>query len=112
MEELKNWATEFQDAPLENCPIRTTMRAIQGKWGLLVVASLMSGPKRTTVLLESIPDISAKVLTDTVKHLETEGILTRTVYPSVPPKVEYALTQKGYALTPLLEAMVQWSTLT
>jgi len=91
------------------CPTRLVLNRIADKWTVLVVSSLNSGTKRFSVLQREIGGVSQKMLTQTLRGLERDGLLTRTIYPSVPPKVEYSLTPLGYTLFGLLEAIRIWS---
>lgn len=90
------------------CPVERTLRIIGGKWTLLVLRDLFTGTKRFGELLQSLEGVSPKTLSDRLKELEGEGIITKTVYPEVPPRVEYALTAKGQSLWDILEAMRSW----
>lgn len=94
---------------LPACPWATAIRLIGSKWKLFILRDLMLyGTCRFSGLMRSIPGISSKVLTDNLRQLETDGILIRTVYPTVPPKVEYTLTGLGESLRPLLDTMGEW----
>lgn len=92
----------------EGCPVEATLRVIGGKWTLLILRDLAEGPRRFSELQKSLGSVSPKCLSDRLKELEREGILTRTVYPEVPPRVEYALTEKGQALGSIIAAMREW----
>ena len=89
------------------CPVATTV-ALIGKWKLLIMRNLLSRPWRFNELKKDLEGISQKVLTDSLRSMEADGLLTRTVYPEVPPRVEYTLTELGYSLRPILEAMRVW----
>jgi DNA-binding HxlR family transcriptional regulator len=91
------------------CPTRLVLNRIADKWTVLVVSSLQTGTKRFGVLKREIGGISQKMLTQTLRGLERDGLITRTIYPTVPPKVEYALTPLGRTLVGLLEAIREWS---
>lgn len=93
---------------LTDCPVARTLRIIGGKWTLLVLRDLFTGKKRFGELMTSLGGVSPKTLSERLKELEGEGIITKTVYPEVPPRVEYALTAKGQSLHDILEAMRQW----
>lgn len=95
-------------AELPECPVATAVQLIGNKWKLLILRNLMSRPWRFNELLKSLPGLSQKVLTDNLRAMENDGIITRTVYPEVPPRVEYALTPLGYSLKPVLDAMQSW----
>lgn len=90
------------------CPVATTVALIGSKWKLLIMRNLLSRPWRFNELKKDLEGISQKVLTDSLRSMETDGLLTRTVYPEVPPRVEYTLTELGYSLRPILEAMRVW----
>lgn len=90
------------------CPVATTVALIGSKWKLLIVRDLLSRPWRFNELKKDLDGISQKVLTDSLRSMEADGLLTRTVYPEVPPRVEYTLTELGCSLHPILEAMRVW----
>ena len=90
------------------CPVATTVALIGSKWKLLIMRNLLSCPWRFNELKKDLEGISQKVLTDSLRSMEADGLLTRTVYPEVPPRVEYTLTELGYSLRPILEAMRVW----
>ena len=90
------------------CPVATTVALIGSKWKLLIIRNLLSRPWRFNELKKDLEGISQKVLTDSLRSMEADGLLTRTVYPEVPPRVEYTLTELGYSLRPILEAMRVW----
>nr|WP_325211649.1 helix-turn-helix domain-containing protein [uncultured Oscillibacter sp.] len=93
---------------LPACPVETTLTLISDKWKVLILRDLLSGTKRFGELKKSIGGVSQKVLTAQLRQMESSGLLTRTVYPEVPPRVEYALTELGYSLKPVLDAMWSW----
>ncbi len=93
---------------LPNCPVATTVQLIGNKWKLLILRNLMTRPWRFNEMLRSIPGISQKVLTDNLRQLEKDGIITRTVFPEVPPRVEYALSELGNSMRPIIDAMQAW----
>ena len=90
------------------CPVETTLTLISDKWKVLVLRDLLSGTKRFGELKKSIGGVSQKVLTTQLRQMEDSGLLNRTVYPEVPPRVEYTLTELGYSLEPVLNAMRIW----
>ena len=90
------------------CPVATTVALIGSKWKLLIMRNQLSRPWRFNELKKDLEGISQKVLTDSLRSMEADGLLTRTVYPEVPPRVEYTLTELGYSLRPILEAMRVW----
>ena len=83
---------------------------IGSKWNLLIMRNLMSRPWRFNELKKDLEGISQKVLTDSLRSMETDGIITRTVYPEVPPRVEYALSELGESMRPIIKAMEVWGT--
>lgn len=93
---------------LPACPVETTLTLISDKWKVLVLRDLMPGTKRFGELKKSIGTVSQKVLTAQLREMEQSGLLTRTVYPEVPPRVEYTLTELGRSLKPILDAMYSW----
>ena len=93
---------------LPDCPVATTVELIGNKWKLLIIRNLLIRPWRFNELKKDLAGISQKVLTDNLRSLESNGIITRTVYPEVPPRVEYALSELGETLRPILEAMAEW----
>lgn len=93
---------------LPACPVETTLSIIGNKWKVLILRDLMPGTKRFGELKKSIGNVSQKVLTAQLRAMETDGLLTRTVYAEVPPRVEYTLTDLGISLNPILNAMQTW----
>ena len=93
---------------LPDCPVATTVQLIGNKWKLLILRNLLARPWRFNEMLHSIPGISQKVLTDNLRALENDGIITRTVFPEVPPRVEYALSELGATMRPIIDAMQAW----
>jgi DNA-binding HxlR family transcriptional regulator len=91
------------------CPTRLVLDRIADKWTVLVVSALQSETKRFSVLRREVGGVSQKMLTQTLRGLERDGLVTRTVYPTVPPKVEYALTPLGYTLVKLLDDIRVWA---
>lgn len=92
------------------CPVATTVQLIGSKWKLLILRNLFMRPWRFNELRKDLEGISQKVLTDSLRTLEEDGIITRTVYPEVPPRVEYALSPLGQSMKPILDAMEEWGT--
>ena len=86
----------------------TTVQLIGNKWKLLIIRNLLDRPWRFNELHRSLEGVSQKVLTDSLRSMEADGIITRTVYPEVPPRVEYALSELGRSLRPILDAMKAW----
>lgn len=95
---------------LPDCPVETTLMLISDRWKVLIIRDLMEGTKRFGELKKSIGSISQKVLTSNLRSMEESGLVSRKVYPEVPPRVEYTLTDTGYSLKPVLDAMVAWGT--
>lgn len=92
------------------CPVETTLMLISDRWKVLIIRDLLDGTKRFGELKRSVGNISQKVLTANLRAMEESGLLTRKVYPEVPPRVEYTLTETGYSLKPILDAMKEWGT--
>ena len=95
---------------LPECPVATTVQLIGSKWKLLIMRNLLSRPWRFNELKKDLDGISQKVLTDSLRSMEEAGIITTTVYPEVPPRVEYALSEIGESMRPILNAMQEWGT--
>lgn len=93
---------------LPACPVETTLTLIGDKWKVFILRDLLTGTKRFGELKKSIGNVSQKVLTAQLRAMENSGLLTRTVYAEVPPKVEYTLTELGQSLHPILDAMRDW----
>lgn len=93
---------------LPACPVATTVQLIGNKWKLLIIRNLMMRSWRFNELQRSLEGISQKVLTDSLRAMEKDGIVTRTVYPEAPPRVEYALSGLGESMRPILDSMAQW----
>ena len=93
---------------LPACPVETTLMMIGDKWKVLILRDLMPGTKRFGELKKSIGSVSQKVLTAQLRDMEAKGLVIRTVYAEVPPRVEYTLTELGYSLKPILDAMWVW----
>ncbi len=93
-----------------NCPVSATLRLIGGKYKALILWHLMGQTMRFSQLGRLVPEATPKMLTQQLRELEGDELVSRTVYPVVPPKVEYALTGKGESLRPILEAMFAWGT--
>ena len=93
---------------LPACPVETTLTLIGDKWKVLILRDLMPGTKRFGELRKSVGDVSQKVLTAQLRDMEKSGLVHREVYAEVPPRVEYTLTELGYSLKPILDAMWSW----
>jgi len=100
---------EIQSATVPDCPIRNVISHITDKWSLLVLYTLEKNEVlRFKDLWRQIPDISQKMLTSTLRHLENDGIVVREVFSEVPPRVEYRLSERGQSLMPHLDALISW----
>ena len=95
---------------LPACPVELTLLLISNKWKVLIIRDLLDGTKRFSELKKSINNVSQKVLTSNLREMEENDLLTRKVYPEVPPRVEYTLTDIGYSLKTLLDDMDKWGT--
>ena len=95
---------------LPDCPVATTVSLIGSKWKLLIMRNLLVRPWRFNELQKRLEGISQKVLTDSLRSMEEDGIITRTVFPEVPPRVEYALSELGESMRPILKSMEAWGT--
>jgi len=95
---------------LPACPVETTLMLISDRWKVLIIRDLLDGTKLFGELKRSVGNVSQKVLTANLRAMEESGLLTRTVYAEVPPRVEYTLTETGYSLKPVLDAMMAWGT--
>ena len=107
--EKHNESTSQSTAPnLPACPVETTLTLISDKWKVLILRDLLTRTKRFGELRKSIGTVSQKVLTSQLRQMEESGLLTRKVYAEVPPRVEYTLTELGYSLKPIMDAMWAW----
>lgn len=93
---------------LPECPVATTVQIIGSKWKLLIIRNLLDRPWRFNELKKNLIGISQKVLTDSLRSMEDDGIITRTVYAEVPPRVEYSLSELGETMRPILDSMKDW----
>lgn len=101
---------EERNSIIEICPVRNVIARFGNKWALLVVLVLSEHEKvRFNELCRLIPDVSSRVLSGTLKTLEADALVSRTVYPVVPPKVEYRLTELGRSLVPLIAQLTEWA---
>lgn len=106
--DIKEKLKKFSD--IESCPIRNIISRFSGKWSMLVLCILAEAPAvRFNTLGRSIPDISPKVLSETLKSLESDGLISRKVYPEVPPRVEYSMTDLGLSLMPHITSLIGWA---
>ncbi len=90
------------------CPLNATLTAVGGKWSMICLYLINSEKRRFNELRRLMPEISHKVLTETLRGLEQEGLISRTLYAEVPPKVEYSITSYGETLRPLMKAVISW----
>ena len=97
--------TMIKKEELPDCPVATTVQLIGNKWKLLIIRNLLKRPWRFNELRKDLDGISQKVLTESLRSMESDGIITRTVYPEVPPRVEYSLSELGESMRPILDAM-------
>jgi len=103
-ENLKNFTH------IDNCPIRNVVARFSGKWAVLVLCVLAENETtRFNAIGKAIPDISPKVLSDTLKNLEADGLISRRIYAEIPPKVEYSLTDLAKSLMPKLYGVIEWA---
>ncbi len=93
---------------LPACPVELTVGLIGDKWKILIIRDLLTGTKRFGELKKSLNNITQKVLTNKLREMEASGLVKRKVYPEVPPRVEYSLTDTGLSLKPILDSMVEW----
>ena len=98
----------MESSALPACPVETTLTLIGDKWKVLILRDLLPGTKRFGELKKSIGRVSQKVLTDSLRSMEADGLVVRTVYAEVPPRVEYSLTELGKSLKPILDSMWAW----
>ena len=90
------------------CPVATTVQLISSKWKILIIRNLLQRPWRFNEMQKSLVGISHKVLTDSLRSMEADGIIIRTAYPEVPPRVEYSLSELGESMRPIIGSMEQW----
>ena len=93
---------------LPDCPVATTVQLLGSKWKLLILRNLLARPWRFNELRRDLEGISQKVLTDSLRSLEEDGIITRSVYPEVPPRVEYAMSELGESMRPIIDSMAEF----
>jgi DNA-binding HxlR family transcriptional regulator len=108
---MKMIRNQVVDPLFPQCPVRNVLSRIGDRWSLLVLLALHEKAEamRFSDLCKAIPDVSQKMLTSTLRKLEADDLLSRTIYPEVPPRVEYKLTKRGKTLIPLLNQLVDWS---
>jgi len=94
---------------LPSCPVQITLSLIDNKWKALIIGELLfEGTQRFGALKRSLPGISQKVLTENLRSMEVHGLINRKVFAEVPPRVEYSLTELGFSLKPIIDAMMEW----
>ena len=99
----------LEDRPTANCPVERALLVLEGRWSVLIIRELLLGPKRFGELRAALGMSSPKTLTERLRILEHHGVLTRTIYAEVPPRVVYELTDRGRGLRSVLDAMAVWS---
>ena len=92
-----------------NCPVGYTMNIIGGKWKPSIIHRIRTDRNRYSLLLKSIPEISKQTLTNQLRELEADGVISRIIFPEIPPRVEYSITEFGATLLPIIESMYQWA---
>ncbi len=104
-------SVDSSDLLAPNCPIRNVLSRVGDKWSLLVMTTLMehSAPMRFSAIRRAVPDISQKVLTTTLRHLEEDLFVERMVYAEVPPRVEYRMLERGESFMAACQPMIQWA---
>ena len=95
--------------PHDSCPVREVLNRVGDKWSVFIVGLLADGPKRFSELRRTIEGISQRMLTLTLRGLERDGLVTRTVYPTIPPRVEYQLTELGRTLRKPIQSLAKWA---
>jgi DNA-binding HxlR family transcriptional regulator len=108
---MRNQQDKVKPHAGEFCPTAATIAAIGGRWKVVILWCLIGGKLRFSELLRKVPGISQKMLTEQLRELERHGLVTRTVYAEVPPRVEYAATPLGESLRPVITAMAEWGRL-
>ena len=101
MERINGWN-------VENCPVTATMGVIGGKWKILIIFMIYNEVNRFGKMSMMLKDISKQMLTTQLRELESDGIIKRIIYPEIPPRVEYFLTEKGKSLLPIIDLMKEW----
>jgi DNA-binding HxlR family transcriptional regulator len=104
---LDAWRARYPD--FANCPVRTVLDRISGKWHTLLLVALAEGPLRFGELRRGLPDISQRMLTQSLRELQRDGLVARRVYPTAPPSVDYRLTDLGRSLLTPLSALIRWA---
>ncbi|WP_420842246.1 winged helix-turn-helix transcriptional regulator [Devosia lacusdianchii] len=111
MQEADRFVTKWneQDGPLQNCPVRGVLDKIGDKWSMLLIMTLGAGPKRFNQLRRDVPDISQKMLTQTLRDLQRDGMVARRVFDTKPPSVEYRLTPLGESIIVPFGHLIRWA---
>ena len=104
---LDGWRARYPD--LANCPVRGVLDRISGKWQTLLIVALLDGPRRFGELKRALPDISQRMLTQSLRELQRDGLIARRVYPTAPPSVDYRLTDLGRSLIEPLSGLIRWA---
>lgn len=107
--EMRAWGDRYREVYAADCPVRRALNRIGDKWTTLIVGMLADGPKRFSELRRGIGGISQKMLAQTLRSLERDGLVSRTLYPEVPPRVDYALTPLGETLWEPIAAIIRWT---
>lgn len=90
------------------CPVEATLDVIGGKWKPVILWILRNGVMRFSAIQKAIPEVNSKTLTKQLRELEEDGVITRTVYPEIPPRVEYSVTEFGWSLIPIIQSLCDW----
>ena len=109
MSDIENMNPSPQDSLEDRCPFLTVQKVLSGKWSLLVLCYLRSGALRFGDLQRYIPEITQTTLTKTLRKLESDKIITRTIFPEIPPHVEYSLSEIGMEIIPVLDSLSEFS---
>jgi DNA-binding HxlR family transcriptional regulator len=104
---LRAWRARYPE--LADCPVRGVLDRISGKWRTLLIVALAEGPRRFGALKRALPDISQRMLTQSLRELQRDGLIARRVYPTRPPSVDYRLTDLGHSLIEPLGALIRWA---
>jgi DNA-binding HxlR family transcriptional regulator len=95
---------------MQECPVEVTLSLLSSKWKILIIRELLTGTKRFSEIKRTLPEVTQKMLTQSLRGLEEDGLVVRKVYPVVPPKVEYSLSDMGWSLSPVIETMRTFGT--
>ena len=95
----------MENQTLNECPVEVTLSLLSSKWKILIIRELLTGTKRFSEIKRTLPDVTQKMLTQSLRGLEEDGLIERKVYPVVPPKVEYSLSDLGWRLSPVIDTM-------